>query len=170
MGGLELKRLPVESVGKALERADHYRELNQPDEAESICRDVLMVAPDDMEAVKLLGLALTDRFATAWMSAFDEAQALFERLPSEYERAYYCGIAWERFGKAQLEAGQAHNAAHAFEQALEQFARAEPLAPPGSPDPVLRWNRCVRLLNEHPELSVAHSSPPIGSRHSVLGD
>ena len=167
---LSLKRLPEGSVGGALEKADHYRELNQPEEAESICRDVLDVAPDNVEALRLLGLALTDRFPTAWMTTFDEAQAIFARLPSEYERAYYAGIAWERFGKAQLEQGQTHNAAHAFEEALTHFERAEKLAPPGTPEPILRWNRCVRLLTAHPELAEAHASPSLGARHSVLGD
>jgi hypothetical protein len=30
---------------------------------------------------------------------------------------------------------------------------------PGSPDPVLRWNRCVRLLSTHPSLRAAIHAP-----------
>ncbi len=165
----ELKRLPAGSVDLALEKADHYRELNQPEEAESICRDVLEISPGHPGALKLLGLALTDRFPTAWMSVFDEALAVFAKLESNYERLYYAGIAHERCAKAQLEHGQAHNAVVSFESALECFAQCEPLAPKGSPEPVLRWNRCVRMLNEHPALVDARGRAR-GSLHSVLGD
>jgi len=165
-----LKRLPTNSIEQALSKADHYRELNQPEEAESICRDILAVRPDHDDALKLLGLSLTDQFRTAWTHVFDETLAVFERLATEYERVYYAGIAYERCAKAQLEHGQAHNAFVSFETALEHFARAEQIAPPeSSADPVLRWNRCVRMLNDHPELRDA-SGPARGAMHSVLGD
>ena len=39
----ELKRLPHASLDAAIAKAEHYRDLNQPEEAESICRDVLDV-------------------------------------------------------------------------------------------------------------------------------
>ncbi|WP_394822553.1 hypothetical protein [Pendulispora albinea] len=166
----ELKRLPGNSIEQALVKADHYRELNQPEEAESICRDVLAVDADHAGALKLLGLALTDQMHNAWLRVFDEALEVFERLDSEYDRVYYTGIAHERCAKAQLEQGQAHNATVSFETALELYARAEQLAPPDSAaDPILRWNRCVRMLTTHPELRDA-SGPSRGIMHSVLGD
>jgi tetratricopeptide (TPR) repeat protein len=165
-----LKRLPSESVGQALTKADHYRELNQPEEAESICRDVLEIDAANQVALKLLGLSLTDQFPRSWTSVFDEALGVFERLTNEYERTYYAGIAYERCAKAQLEHGQAHNAVASFETALDFFERAEKLAPAGSEaDPVLRWNRCVRMLTTHPDLREANG-PARGSQHSVLGD
>jgi tetratricopeptide (TPR) repeat protein len=154
----ELKRLSEKNLGPALERARHYRDLNQPEEAESICRDVLAVAPADQEALKTLGLALTDRFATSWHNTFDEAVAAFGKLTSEYDRVYYEGVAWERLAKAHRDGGQAHNAAHAFERALEQFERATKLSPDAG-DPILRWNRCVRALREHPEIVRALEAP-----------
>src|SRR5262245_35179384 len=120
----ELKRLADKNLATAISLAKHYRSLNQPDDAESICRDVLDVAPDDEDALRTLGLALTDRFSTDWMSLFEEACSTFRKLPSEYERAYYVGVAWERYAKAQLEAGRAHNAIHAFEEAIVRFELA----------------------------------------------
>ena len=33
-----------------------------------------------------------------------------------------------------------------FEQALHTFAEAEKISPSGNDDAILRWNRCVRLL------------------------
>ncbi len=165
-----LKRLHPDSIEQALVKADHYRELNQPEEAESICRDVLAVSANHPGALKLLGLALTDQFPTAWTRVFDEALTIFEKLGSEYERVYYAGIAYERCAKAQLENGQAHNAMVSFETALDYYGRAGELAPPeASADPVLRWNRCVRMLSFHPELQNA-TGPARGSMHSVLGD
>jgi len=39
----ELKRLTKEAVPRALEKAERYRLLNEPTEAESICQDILRV-------------------------------------------------------------------------------------------------------------------------------
>jgi hypothetical protein len=59
---LELKRIPPSAVQPALEKALRYRLLSEPGEAESICRDVLAVDPDNQEALVTLLLALTDQF------------------------------------------------------------------------------------------------------------
>jgi hypothetical protein len=54
--------------------------------------------------------------------------------------------------KAQLRADQpAHTLLPLLEQALQHFAEAEKIHPPGNDDAILRWNRCVRLLQSHPE-------------------
>jgi tetratricopeptide (TPR) repeat protein len=158
MTTLSLKRLGASSLDEALEKAKQYRALNQPDEAVSICKDVLDVSPDHPAALRILGLALTDEFHTSWVALFDEAVAVFAKLKSEYERVYYTGVAWERCGKAQLEHGQIQNAVLSLEHAIDHFERSEKLAPPSSPDPVLRYNRCVRLLTEHPRLAEARVS------------
>jgi tetratricopeptide (TPR) repeat protein len=155
----ELKPLVARNLQAAVRLAQHYRDLNQPEEAESICRDVIAVEPENEEAWRTLGLALTDRFPTAWMSLFDDACAAFAKMKSEYERTYYAGIAWERYAKAQLEAGRAHNALHAFEEAMARFEQAETLGPKDEPAPILHYNRCVRAITEHPELVRASLVP-----------
>ncbi|HUG43751.1 MAG TPA: hypothetical protein VMN76_05870, partial [Acidobacteriota bacterium] len=58
----EFKKLSQEAIPKALERAERYRLLNQPDQAESICRDVLRADPQNQAATVMLILALTDQF------------------------------------------------------------------------------------------------------------
>jgi tetratricopeptide (TPR) repeat protein len=151
----ELKRLKDKNLATAITLAKHYRDLNQPDEAESICRDVLEVAPDNVDALRTLGLAMTDRFGSHWMSLFEDACAAFKKLPTDYERAYYVGIAWERYAKAQTEAGRAHNAVHAFEQALGFFEEASKHAAKDDPAPILHFNRCVRALTGSPDLAAA---------------
>ncbi len=156
---LELKKLADKNLDAAIALAKHYRDLNQPEEAESICRDVLDVAPSNIDAWRTLGLALTDRFPTAWMTLFDDACAAFAKLPGEYERVYYVGIAWERYAKAQLEAGRAHNALHAFEEAMTRYEEASKLAVKDDPAPILHYNRCVRAITTHPELARASETP-----------
>src|SRR6266699_1140466 len=58
----ELKRLHKNAIPAALEKAERYRLLNEPGEAESICLDILQVDPENQHAVITLLLALTDRF------------------------------------------------------------------------------------------------------------
>jgi tetratricopeptide (TPR) repeat protein len=158
----ELKRLAAKNLEAALEKASVYRDLNQPEEAESICRDVIDVEPKNQRAIRTLGLALTDKLTHPngpTVGVFEDAVATFERLEAEYERVYYTGVAWERAAKAHLERGEAHSAATSLEHAMDLFERAESIAPEGSPDPILRWNRCVRLLRAHPELVAAVNEP-----------
>jgi tetratricopeptide (TPR) repeat protein len=153
-----LKQLPRTSLEAALVKAEHYRDLNQPEEAESICRDVLDVDAANQRAWKLLGLALTDRFSSRHAGLAEEAIAAFERLTDEYERIYHVGVAWERSAKAHLERNEAHSAVTAFEHALVLFEQAQGMRP-DLPDAVLRWNRCVRLLGAHPALKAALGAP-----------
>jgi tetratricopeptide (TPR) repeat protein len=157
--GWELKRLGARNLQSAVNLAKHYRDLNQPEEAESICRDVLDVAPENEEALRTLGLALTDRFPTAWMSLFDEACATFAKLPRAYERMYFTAIAWERYAMAQLAAGRAHNALHAFEEALKGFEKADSLGSPDDPAAILHYNRCVRVLTTNRDVVSASLVP-----------
>jgi tetratricopeptide (TPR) repeat protein len=159
MIGRELKPLRARDLGAAVTLAKHYRDLNQPEDAESICRDILTVAPENEEAWRTLGLALTDQFPNAWMTLFDDACGAFAKLSSDYERMYYTAIAWERYAKAQLNAGRAHNAIHAFEEALGRFEQADKLGSSDDPAPVLHYNRCVRALTTHPELIRASAAP-----------
>jgi tetratricopeptide (TPR) repeat protein len=154
----QLKRLPASSLQAAVAKAVHYRDLNQPEEAESICHDVLNVDAAHQEALKILGLAVTDRFGTGRVGLLEEAVEVFERLADPYERTYHLGVAWERAAKAHLERHEIHNAAAAFENALSFFEKAETLRP-DLPDPVLRWNRCVRLLSTNATLREAMRAP-----------
>ncbi len=165
--GFELKRLPRTSLEAAIAKAEHYRDLNQPEEAESICHDVLDLDPAHQKAWKLLGLALTDRLVSGQVGLLEQAVQAFERLADPYDRVYHLGVAWERAAKAHTERGEAHSAVTAFEHALSLFEKAEGMRP-DLPDPVLRWNRCVRLLSTHPALRAASIAPREDEVH--LGD
>lgn len=147
-----IKQIRPSGIDAALQKADKYRELNQPAEAESICRDVLAIEPDHQLALRTLGLALTDRFEPFSGALFGEAQAAFARLRDPYERAFYGGLVCERQARAQLAAHLPLTSVRAlFDQALTHYAEAEALRPPGNDDPILRWNSCVRALQAAPD-------------------
>jgi len=142
-----LKRILPSGVGAALQKADKYRELGQPTEAESICRDVLAVDPGNQAAWRNLGLALSDQFGALRGGQFAEAERIFARLEDPYARAFYSGLVCERQAKAQLTAHTPlHSVRPLFEHALAYYAEAEAIRPPGNDDPILRWNSCVRAL------------------------
>src|SRR3954465_15762481 len=98
----ELKWLSREAVPAALEKAVRYRLLNEPEQAESICEDVLRVDPHNHEALTTLILALTDRLYGPRPASPHHARELLGRLPEGYDRAYYAGIIAEREGIAWL--------------------------------------------------------------------
>src|SRR5215212_5004288 len=98
----DLKRLSKEAIPAALEKANRYRLLNEPSEAESICLDVLKADPDNQEAIIILLLALTDRFTRGYAVGDTQAKELLSKIKSEYDRAYYTGIFAERRAKAKL--------------------------------------------------------------------
>ena len=147
-----LKTISKGGIAEALAKAKHYRYLNQAEEAESICRDILAVDPENQQALRLLGLAITDQFTGAMADRRQEAQECFEKLTSPYERSYYLGILHERRAKAQMRAGHlAHSLLASFEKAMQCFEEAEKIRPQGNDDALLRWNRCLRLMQSIPE-------------------
>jgi tetratricopeptide (TPR) repeat protein len=143
----ELKRISTAGITEAIAKAQLYRGLNEPEEAESICRDILAIEPQHQLALRLLGLALTDQFTGVSSDRDREAERSFQQLTDPYERLYYTGIAYERRAKAQLRAGQPpYTVLPLFEQAMKLFGEAGTIRPAGNDDTILRWNRCVRLL------------------------
>src|SRR5579872_2997842 len=138
----DLKPLSPEAISRALDKAERYRLLNEPREAESICLDALEREPDNQEALKSLLLALTDQLGRgASASSVMEAQKIAGRLRNEYDRAYYMGIVFERWAKADI-----RDTAHAFDrlrEAMRWFEQAEAIRPPGNDDAILRWNTCA---------------------------
>jgi hypothetical protein len=145
-----LKTISKAGIPEAISKAELYRSLNEPEEAESICRDILVVEPEHQLALRLLGLAITDQFGEDASDRHREAEALFRNLSNPYERLYYTGILHERRAKAQMLAGRPlHTLGPLFAEAMRCFAEAEVIRPPDNDDALLRWNRCARLLQSH---------------------
>ena len=144
----ELKTLSAEAIPAALEKAERYRLLNEPAEAESICLDVLKIAPENQQAIVILLLAVTDRFSKDYGVSDTQAKELLSRITGEYECAYYSGILSERRAKMKLAQG-GHGSAWAydlFREAMEHYEKAEAIRPPGNDDALLRWNTCARII------------------------
>jgi hypothetical protein len=165
----EPKPISRDGVPSALAKAERYRLLNEPGEAESICLDVLQVEPGNQDALVALLLSLTDQFSheagtCAGLAA--RADGLLDRLSDPYDREYYKGIIRERRAKAALQRASFHASASAIgwlQEALACFERAESLKPAHNDDAVLRWNACARLLQRLPDAVLDTRAEPIES-------
>jgi hypothetical protein len=150
----ELKTISPEAVNRALAKAERYRLLNEPGEAESICLDALDIEPDNQEALTTLLLAMSDQFDHD-KSRVAEAWTIVARLRDDYERAYYKGIVHERRAKAQLRHGTPGSGPQTYEWlrfAMNCYEEAEAIRPAGNDDALLRWNACARLIMQHRHL------------------
>jgi hypothetical protein len=148
----DLKSLSKEAIPAALEKAERYRLLNEPAEAESICLDILAAEPENQRALIMLLLAVTDRFSKGYGVSDTQAGQLLARVKGEYERAYYAGILAERRAKAKLAQGSpgaSHYAYDELSEAMRQFEKAEAVRPPGNDDALLRWNTCARMITRN---------------------
>jgi hypothetical protein len=145
----ELKNLHKEAVPAALERAKHYRLLNEPGAAESICLDILQIEPDNQEAIITLVWAMSDRFGKDYAIGDARIQDYLSKIKGEYRHAYYTGIVYERRAKAMLKNGAIGSESTAFElfrSAMNWFETAEKVRPDGNDDVILRWNGCARVI------------------------
>jgi hypothetical protein len=148
----ELKRIAADAIPAALDKAERYRLLNQPEAAESICEDVLAIEPDNQPALIALLLALTDQFRHGDTGSFQHALEVLPRLEGEYERLYYAGLIWERRANTRLNEHGPGSGRVAYPwlcKAMEFYEKAETVRPQGNDDALLRWNTCVRLIQHH---------------------
>ena len=145
----ELRSISTEAIPGALGKAERYRLLNEPREAESICRDILQADSEHQRGLVLLLLSLTDQFGRGCQVSLKYVQDLLPRLHSEYERTYYAGVVLERWGKAQLQSRAApHTAYEWLREAMRCYDKADAIHPPENLDAILRWNTCARIINQ----------------------
>lgn len=148
----KLKPLSKEGIDAALGKAEHYRLLNQPRLAESICQDVLDIDPGNQKATIILLLALTDQFKQSSSRASKHALELSAGLRDEYSRIYYTGIIHERQGAAALDSsspGADFDAYEWYREAMDFYEKANEVNKGENNDPILRWNTCARIIMEH---------------------
>ena len=144
-----LKLLNKNAVQRAFEKAKHYRLLNDPENAESICLDILEIEPDNQEATIVLILAIVDQF-DGGSKRVKYAESYIPRLTEEFHRCYYTGIIRERFARSVLKRGRPgafHVAYDYFKAAMQHFEKAEALTDDQNDDAILRWNGCARTIN-----------------------
>ena len=158
----KLKTISLSGIAEAMSKAQLYRNLNEPEEAESICHDVLVPDPENQLALRQLGLAITDQFNGTASDRYSEVEAIFQRLTDRYERQYYLGLALERQAKAKMRAGIPAVAwIGLLNEAMRFFGEAEKIRPVGNDDAILRWNRCARILNSLPQAVSEQPHRPI---------
>lgn len=162
MTELKLKTISNSGIAQAISKAELYRYLGEPEESESICRDILAVEGDNQSALRILGLAISDQFSGGRLDRWSEAESVFQTLKVLYERLYYTGLLHERRAKAQLRTGQhLRTLVPLIENAMLCFEQAEKIRPADNDDALLRWNRCVRLLQSLPALEREHEVPAL---------
>ena len=153
---IKFKIIKQETIPSALEMAKRYRMLNEPEVAQSICQDILTIDPDNQEALITLLLALTDNISVIGKnSSFDKAKEVVQELSSDYCKAYYSGIIYERKAKYHLKQESPGSGAVAytwFLEAMKAFGTALRSCDPDNQDAILRWNSCARFINSHPEV------------------
>jgi hypothetical protein len=149
----ELKSISEQSIPEALAKVERYRLLNEPSLAESICLDILAIAPGHQQALISLLLARTDQFQSH-MDA-KGAQEVLAQIKGDYEQDYYEGIIWERLGNARIGrggAGAGASAYHALREAMQHYETAMNFAIPGNDDAILRWNTCARVIMQNADI------------------
>ena len=147
----QLKPISRESIPAAIEKAERYRLLDEPNLAESICHDILDADPQNARALVILILAITDQFKGLASGDVHRARQLLSRLPTDYEKSYYAGIISEREGTVLLSRVKgSHIAVYEWlREAMDFYEKAEKVRPQGNDDAILRWNTCARLIMRH---------------------
>ena len=154
----ELKPISRDAIPRAIQKAERYRLLNQSWASESICLDILEIDPENQQVLVMLVLALTDQHSGVAASGVQRAKEYLARLRDDYQRMYYTGIVAERRGQALLASGAMGSGGMAYEslrEAMQWYAKAEAIRPPGNDDAILRWNTCVRVLSGNSHLAPA---------------
>jgi hypothetical protein len=157
-----LKSITKEGIQRALEKVERYRLLNEPAEAESICRDILQIDSGHQRGLAMLILSLSDQFGNGLSSK--EAHSLIPLLKDEYQRLYYTGIVLEREAKAAITRGNFGSHFDAYEwivDAMEAFEKAAVIRPSGNDDAILRYNACVRTIQRHHLSARVKDSEPL---------
>ncbi len=144
-----LKPISVGTLEAARAKAEHYRLLNEPREAESISLDILATSPGDQRALATLLLSITDQFKDDLLPNVRRAQTLLDRLDGDYARYYYTGIITERQAKVLMADDVVCKDRRVHDQlkeAMEWYEKAEAVRPPDNEDSILRWNACGTIV------------------------
>ena len=139
--------LSKDSIPDALKKAERYRLLGEPDEAESVCLDILQVDQENQDAHVDLILAISDQFGRERRPRVDLAMKLVNELTDDYQRQVLRG---RRAGAGGPGPSRPRDPARPRLPPLLRgdatFASAATIRPPGDDSAVIRWNACVRAI------------------------
>lgn len=151
----ELKQISKEAIPAALERAERYRLMKEPGNAESICYDILNVDPDNQQVPIILLLVLSEQFESSLYPSYDKAKEFLQRIRDKYQRSFYEGIIYERRAKSHMKQrspGSGYMAYGWFQKALKCYEDAIEIRPDGNDDAIMRWNACARIVMQISEV------------------
>ena len=151
----KFKTISKDTIPAAFERAERYRLMNEPVDAESICNDILSVDPDNQQALRTLLLSLSEQFETSLYPPYDKAVAILPRLEDDYSKTFYEGIIYERRAKALMKRhglGTGRMAYGWFQKAMDRYEKAIELSPSRNDDAALRWNTCARIIIQNSDV------------------
>jgi len=162
----ELKPISHAAIPGAIQKIERYRLLNDPSGAESICRDILAIDPDNQQVNVMLVLSLTDQLSNGSARVMQDVRDALSRITDPYQRAYYTGLASERQGHEWLRRvspGSSTMAYDAFRNAMTWYEKAEAIRPADNDESILRWNTCARVLaREH------HLKPAVATEYEPV--
>jgi hypothetical protein len=139
--------LSKDSIPDAHKKAERYRLLGEPDEAESVCLDILQIDPDNQEARVDLILAISDQFDRERKPRVELAMKVVGELTDEYQRRYYEAVVLEREARAHIHLETPPVLVFLrYCEAMDKFASAAAIRPSGDDSAVIRWNACVRAI------------------------
>ena len=132
---------------RRLEKAERYRLLNRPEQAQSICEDVLRIESRNQDALATLILALTDRFAdprpalpTRPANSCRDSRAATNASTTRPDRR----ARGHRLAALASKPRSGEAAYVCFRDAMMRYEAAEKLRPPANDDALLRWNSCAQ--------------------------
>jgi tetratricopeptide (TPR) repeat protein len=145
---LKLHNIHSGAIDSALQKAQQYRSLLEPEIAESICLDILNIDPDNQQAIVVYILALTDQLnQSERQSQIKEIERAIDKLVTEYQRFYYRGLLNERRARFMITQPMSRSFAYDyFYEALKSYKQAEAIRPENNDEAVLRWNSCIRTI------------------------
>ena len=151
----KLKVISKDTIPAAFERAERYRQMNEPMDAESICHDILTIDPDNQRVLKTLLLALSEQFGNSLCPAYEKAMEILSRLKDDYSKIFYEGIIYERRAKVLIMRNGLGTGRMAYEwlrKAMHSYEKAIELDRSRNDDAVMRWNTCARIIMQNPEV------------------
>ena len=136
------------NIKPALERANQYRLLLQPELAISICIDILAVDTNNQDAIIIYILALTDNISEGKNDK--KILEVISLLDTEYRKKYYKAIYYERKGIAFMKGSMSKSFAYdLFIKAIELYKLARDISPKDDDNATLRYNSCVRSIENN---------------------
>lgn len=146
---LKLHNIHSDSIDLALDKARQYRALLEPEIAESICLDILHIDEFNQQALTIYILALTDQLKHAdKRHQIRQIELAISKLDSEYKRLYYSGLLNERRARSMIRQTMSRSFAYDyFREALLCYEKAEAIRPEHNDEVILRWNSCIRTIN-----------------------